>query len=283
MSGIKISAELSHACPLEEVVRHARLLEEKGFYRIWVPDTVVSPWEAWLVGGLLIQQTENINIGLGVTNPYTRHPVVMAQMAGTLQILSQGRLALSLGQGIARFLEKAGIEQKENAVSECVTIMRHLINGERFSLNGQAFKVDGLRLRIPPPVREIPFYLAVISDSGWEGASRTADGVSTIWNEKMKARRDRYLAHNPLPVSVLIPFSLKSGFWPNQVQSGPELVARINELEEASFDEVILAYGDMTDLEWIANRFGGQAWKKKTPDGVFMSSLNRGLNEGGDK
>jgi len=237
------------------VARHVRLLEENDFYRIWVPDTVVSPWEAWLVGGLIIQQTERINIGLGVTNPYTRHPVVMAQMAGTLQSISQGRLALSLGKGIARFLEKAGIEQNKSAVTECMTIMRHLINGERFSLNGQAFKVDGLRLRITPPVNKIPFYQAVISASGWEDASRTADGISTIWNEKIMERRDRYLAHNPLPVSVLIPFSLKAGFWPNQVQSGPELIARINELEEASFDEVIIAYGDLTDLEWVSNRF----------------------------
>ena len=147
MSKIKISAELSHICPLAEIVRQARVLEDKGFHRVWVPDTVVSPWEAWLAASLIIQNTSRLRIGLGVTNPYTRHPVVMAQMAATLQTLSQGRLSLSIGKGIARFLEKAGIIQHEKAVEECLTIIRHLTSGERFSLDGEVFQLDAVRLR----------------------------------------------------------------------------------------------------------------------------------------
>src|SRR5437763_8676085 len=45
---IHVSAELSHVCPLEDITAHAAALELGGFYRVWVPDTVVSPWEAWL-------------------------------------------------------------------------------------------------------------------------------------------------------------------------------------------------------------------------------------------
>jgi len=256
LSDIKIRAELSHICPLPEIIRHSRTLEEKGFYRIWIPDTVVSPWEAWIVGSIIAQNTRRIKIGLGVTNPYTRHPVIMAQTASTLQILSQGRLALSLGKGIARFLEKAGIEQKEEALEECVTIMRHLINGERFSLDGQAFKLDGLKLRTDPPGKKILFYMAAIGDPGWERASRIADGISTIWNEKIAQMRDRYLNLNPLPVAVLIPFSLnRADFFPNRVQSCDVLIERVNYLDKVGFDEVIIAYSDLDDLESIANSF----------------------------
>ena len=82
---IHVSAELSHVCPLEDITAHAAALESGGFYRVWVPDTVVSPWEAWLAASLIMQTTSRIQIGLGVTNPYTRHPVVMAQMAATVQ------------------------------------------------------------------------------------------------------------------------------------------------------------------------------------------------------
>ena len=74
MSKIKISAELSHLCPLTEIVQQARVLEDNGFYRVWVPDTIVSPWEAWLAASLITQNTSRLEIGLGVTNPYTRHP-----------------------------------------------------------------------------------------------------------------------------------------------------------------------------------------------------------------
>jgi alkanesulfonate monooxygenase SsuD/methylene tetrahydromethanopterin reductase-like flavin-dependent oxidoreductase (luciferase family) len=253
---IKISAELSHICPLPEVIRHLEILEEKGFYRVWIPDTVVSPWEAWIVGSVVAQHTERIKIGLGVTNPYTRHPVVMAQMACTLQAFSQGRLALSLGKGIARFLEKAGIDQKEEALEECVTIMRHLIDGQRFSLEGKAFKLDGIKLRTDPPEKKVPFYLAAIGDPGWERASKIADGVSTFWNERIKEIRDRHLGRKPLPVSVLIPFSLnRANFFPNQVQSCDQLIERVNDLYRMDFDEVIIAYSDLNDLESITHSF----------------------------
>ena len=197
MSKIKISAELSHICPLAEIVRQARVLEEKGFYRVWVPDTIVSPWEAWLAASLIIQNTTRLRIGLGVTNPYTRHPVVMAQMACTLQTLSQGRLSLSIGKGMARFLEKSGIRQHEKAVEECVEIIRHLTSGERFSFEGEAFRLDAIRLRTDPPENKIPIYLAAIGPSGWEKAARLADGISTIWGEKINELRHQYLERNP--------------------------------------------------------------------------------------
>lgn len=254
MSKIKISAELSHICPLPEIIRHAGILEEKDFHRIWIPDTVVSPWEAWITAAVIAQNTDKIKIGLGVTNPYTRHPVIMAQMAGTLQAFCRGRLAVSLGQGIARFLEKAGLEQNEKALEECVAVMRQLIDGNRTSLKGQAFRLDGIRLRINPPEKKIPFYLAAIGDTGWERASRIADGVSTIWHDGQKEKRDRYLNRNPLPVSVLIPFSLhRPDFFPNQVNSLEELEERVNYLDAAGFDEVVVAYGDRSDLELISN------------------------------
>ncbi|OGP51122.1 MAG: hypothetical protein A2Y79_03255 [Deltaproteobacteria bacterium RBG_13_43_22] len=257
MTQIKISAELSHLCPLAEIVRQARVLEDKGFYRVWVPDTMVSPWEAWLAASLIIQNTSRLRIGLGVTNPYTRHPLVMAQMACTLQVLSKGRLTLSIGKGIARFLEKVGTRQHEKAVEECLTILRHLTNGERFSFEGQVFRLDAIRLRGDPPETKIPIYLAAVGPPGWEKAARFADGVSTFWGEKIKDLCQQYLDGNPLPVAVLVPFSVtKPDFFPNQLQSIEMLAGRVAELEEAGFDEIIIAYGDRKDLELVAARFG---------------------------
>ncbi|MBI4765025.1 MAG: LLM class flavin-dependent oxidoreductase [Deltaproteobacteria bacterium] len=256
MSKIKISAELSHLCPLAEVIEQASLLEDKGFYRVWVPDTVVSPWEAWLVASLITHHTSRLNIGLGVTNPYTRHPVVMAQMACTLQLLSNGRLTLSLGKGIARFLEKAGIKQQEKALEECLTILRRLTNGERTSFEGEAFRLDAVRLRTEPPKKKIPLYVAAMGPSGWETAARIADGVSTIRGEKTDELRHRYLGDHPLPVAVLVPFSLaKPDFFPNTVRSPDGLTELITDLEKAGFDEVIVAYEGMKDLELVAREF----------------------------
>ncbi len=159
---IHISAELSHICPLDDVATHARALEKHRFHRVWVPDTVVSPWEVWLTASVIMQTTHRLQIGLGVPNPYTRHPVVVAQMAATMQHLSQGRLTISLGKGNSRFLEKAGVQQHDKAVEECVTALRQLIAGERTTINGEVFQIDAMLLRTRPPDVSVPIFLAAI-------------------------------------------------------------------------------------------------------------------------
>ena len=63
---IHISVELSHVCPLDDITRHAALLESVGFYHVWVPDAIVTPWEAWLAANLIAQQTTRLRIGVGV-------------------------------------------------------------------------------------------------------------------------------------------------------------------------------------------------------------------------
>ena len=167
---IRISAELSHICPLEGIRFHAEALASCGYYRVWAPDTLVSQWEAWLAASVILHATDRLRIGVGVMNPYTRHPVLMAQMGAFMQHLSNGRLALSIGKGIPRFLEKAGIQPHETAVNEAITIVRRLMSGQRTSHSGDAYTIDGLRLRVHPPQKQVPIYRAAVSLDGWKDA-----------------------------------------------------------------------------------------------------------------
>lgn len=250
---IKISVELSHICPLEGITKHAAALESNGYFRVWVPDTVMSPWEAWLAASIIMQHTNRIKIGLGVTNPYTRHPVVVAQMAATMQRFSKGRLTLSIGKGIGRFLEKAGIDQHESAVEECITVLRRLIAGERTSFDGNTFHIDGMRIRTIPPETAVPIYLAAIGSASWDAAMRVADGVATIWSDTVAQTRRQVMAGRTLPTAALIPFSLnRKDFFENPCRSLDDLRERIKILEMEGVDEVIVAYRDMVDLETAA-------------------------------
>jgi alkanesulfonate monooxygenase SsuD/methylene tetrahydromethanopterin reductase-like flavin-dependent oxidoreductase (luciferase family) len=251
----KISVELSHVCPLAEITNHAAALESYGFFRVWVPDTIISPWEAWLAANLISLHTRRLNIGLGVTNPYTRHPLVVAQMAATLQHLCGGRLALSIGKGIPRLLEKAGIDQHESGVEECITALRDLIAGKRTHLKGLAFQIDGIRIRTIPPPKNIPIYLAAISPSSWETAKQVADGVATIWNEETAKIHDGMKTDNQLPTAALIPFSLsKEDFFEgwNRTRTVPELEDCVEKMQNAGLEEVIIAYRDLADIEAAA-------------------------------
>lgn len=250
---IRISAELSHICPLEEVRSHAVALEAHGFYRVWIPDTVVSAWEAWMAASLILQNTQHIQVGLGVTNPYTRHPVVVAQMAATLQTDSGGRLAISLGRGIGRFLDKAGVTQHESAVEECATILRGLIAGERTTFTGQAFQIDAMLLRTQPPEVPVPLYLAAIGPHGWSSAMRVGDGVATVWSDVLAETRRKFMAERVIPAAVLIPFAQShTDFFARCVTTLEVLQQRVEALEAAGFDEVIVAYAEMEDLQAAA-------------------------------
>ncbi|MBW2364404.1 MAG: LLM class flavin-dependent oxidoreductase [Deltaproteobacteria bacterium] len=63
--------------------------------------------------------------------------------------------------------------------------MRSMIAGERTSMNGHAFRIDGVRIRVIPPENSVDIYLAAVSPDSWETAMRVADGVATFWNEEM--------------------------------------------------------------------------------------------------
>jgi alkanesulfonate monooxygenase SsuD/methylene tetrahydromethanopterin reductase-like flavin-dependent oxidoreductase (luciferase family) len=250
---IRISVELSHICSLEDLPAHAAAVEAHGFYRVWVPDTVVSAWEAWLAASLIMQHTTRVHLGLGVTNPYTRHPVVVAQMAATMQQYSGGRLTISLGKGIGRFLDKAGIHQHDTAVEECVAILRGLLAGERTSFTGQAFQIDAMLLRTRPPETPVPLYLAAIGPGGWSTAVRVADGVATVWSDTVVATRQQFMTTRLLPTAVMIPFAqTRTDFFARRVTSLDELRQRVATLDAAGFDEVIVAYADLADLHTAA-------------------------------
>jgi alkanesulfonate monooxygenase SsuD/methylene tetrahydromethanopterin reductase-like flavin-dependent oxidoreductase (luciferase family) len=255
----KISVELSHVCPLEEIIEHAAELESCGFYRVWIPDTIISPWEAWLAAGLIVQHTSRLKIGLGVMNPYTRHPLVVAQMAATMQKLSNGRLTLSIGKGIERVLEKAGIDRHASAVEECITVLRGLIAGERTSIAGQAFQIDAMHIRTLPPEKGVPIYLAAISHPSWETAMRVADGVATIWSDEAAEIRASVMTTKTLPTAALIPFSISAEDflepW-NRVRSIADLQQSVDKLKAAGIDEVIVAYRDFADLQATARLIG---------------------------
>ena len=73
--------------------------------------------------------------------------------------------------------------------------------------------------------------------------------------------RRRAMAARPLPTAALIPFSLsRDDFFERRVSSTDELANRVETLEREGLDEVIVAYGELADLEAAAELIRGKAW-----------------------
>lgn len=254
---IHVSVELSHVCPLDEIPAHIKVLENGGFHRVWVPDAFVTPWEAWLTAGLIAERTERLKIGVGVMNPYTRHPMVTAQMATMLQSLSSGRLALSIGSGIPKVLDKAGITGCKSAVEEYITSVRGLTEGERVSLEGEAYRLEGLKLRAIPPEVPIPIYLAAVSPASWETAVRVADGAVTFWNDEIVKTRRQAMQERSIPTAALVGYTLsEEGILGQKSLTQDDLYRCFQAMAEEGIDEIMIGYRDLEDLAVVKEVMG---------------------------
>ena len=80
--------------------------EAAGFDSVWLMDHLVAPaapeqdtFEGWTLAAALAVRTTTIRIGHLVTCDPFRHPAVLAKMAATVDVLSDGRLEFGLGAG----------------------------------------------------------------------------------------------------------------------------------------------------------------------------------------
>ena len=80
-----------------ELQGYGRLAEEAGFESLWVTERYFHE-ETFSLLGYLAASTTSLGLGLGVVNPYTRHPALLAMASATLDRLSGGRFRLGLGR-----------------------------------------------------------------------------------------------------------------------------------------------------------------------------------------
>ncbi|MGA4545526.1 TIGR03557 family F420-dependent LLM class oxidoreductase [Uniformispora flossi] len=168
MARIGYTMMTEHAGP-RELVEHVAHAEEAGF-DFSVTSDHFSPWlaaqghapYAWTVLGAAAQATQRIPLMTYVTCPTLRyHPVVVAQKAATLQLLSGGRFRLGLGAGenlnehvIGRGWPPPRI--RHEMLDEAVEIIRALFDGGEVTFRGRHFDASGAKLwdlpDEPPPI-----------------------------------------------------------------------------------------------------------------------------------
>jgi G6PDH family F420-dependent oxidoreductase len=136
---------------------------------------------AWSILGAAAQATERIGLMTYVTCPTLRyHPVIVAQKAATLGILSGGRFRLGLGAGENLNEHVVGkrwpaVGERHVMLSESVQIIGALLDGETgVNFRGQHFDVEQARLW-DLPERRVPIGIAVSGAQSCTLAGRHAD------------------------------------------------------------------------------------------------------------
>jgi 5,10-methylenetetrahydromethanopterin reductase len=157
----------------------ARLAEEMGFGTFWVPEDYFFRG-AFTLASAIACSTSRMRVGLGVVNPYTRHPVLTAMETAALAEIATDRVILGIGASVRFWIEKQmGVPYRKpaTAMRETVEIVRRLLRGEAVSYQGAVFRTDGAKLSFAAPRHTVPIHLGVIGRQNLEMAGAIADGV----------------------------------------------------------------------------------------------------------
>jgi alkanesulfonate monooxygenase SsuD/methylene tetrahydromethanopterin reductase-like flavin-dependent oxidoreductase (luciferase family) len=198
--------------------------EAAGFDSVWLMDHLAAPaapeWdtlEGWTLAAALAARTTRIRLGHLVTCDPLRHPAVLAKMAATLDVLSDGRLELGLGWGsVEAELRTFGIDagparERADRLRETLEILPRMFAGEPFDHAGRHYRLEGAIGRPVPVQPRIPVHV------GGAGPRLTMPLVRDFadwWNCPSYAA-DRLAALRPLAgrarVSVQHPVGLAAG------------------------------------------------------------------------
>ena len=160
------------------VTTWARAAERAGLGSVWIIEDYFHPG-AYALAAAAAAVTERLAIGLGVVNPFTRHPVLLAMETAALAGIAPSRVVLGLGSSNRRWIEaQMGIPFKAplGGLRESVEIVRRLLAGERVTFRGEVFTVDDVELEWRPP-EAVPILLGVKGPRALRLAGEIADGV----------------------------------------------------------------------------------------------------------
>jgi 5,10-methylenetetrahydromethanopterin reductase len=193
----------------------ARGAERAGLGSLWIIEDYFHPG-AFALAGAAAAVTTRVAIGLGVVNPYTRHPALVAMEAAALSGVAPGRIVLGLGSSNRRWIDeqlRIPFKTPLRGLREGTDIVRRLLAGERVTYAGECFAVEDVALETPPPA-PVPIVFGVKGPRALGLAAEVADGVvCSILTSPAHVRRvrastaaapagRRFVVHAYVPMAV---------------------------------------------------------------------------------
>ncbi|MHC1636315.1 MAG: 5,10-methylenetetrahydromethanopterin reductase, partial [Candidatus Methanospirareceae archaeon] len=174
---IKFGVELVPSMALDKIVDYTRKFELGGVDYVWITDHYTNR-DPYVTLSLIAKATEFMKLGVGVTNPYTRHISSTASAIASLNELSAGRAVLGLGPGDKSTLSALNIsvDKPLTRIKETVQTLRMLWRGESVKYEGETVRLEGARLGFTPP-STIPIYIGAQGPKMLMLAGQIGDGI----------------------------------------------------------------------------------------------------------
>ena len=175
---MRLAVSLAGSREAAEAVQLARLAERLGFDDVWVTEDYCERG-AFTLAGAIAAVTESVRIGIGVVNPWTRHPMLLAMEFAALDEVARGRGILGLGASNPRWMtDQLGIpfDRPIGRLRDSVEIVRAALAGQTVDHDGASFHVHA-RLGFAPPRRRPPLVLGVKGEQALKMAAACGDGL----------------------------------------------------------------------------------------------------------
>ena len=176
MKDISLGVAIRQTASSEELSVIAKSCEDLGHDQIWYSNHKLNR-DLYVGMALIAANTERIEVGSFIAEPYSVHPAVIAAAIATVDEVSRGRAILLLGAGAANFNQLAITRRKPvKAIMETIEICRALLSGKKTIYHGEIFSLlDGqLDFETRP---DLPIYVAARGHRMLEMSGARADGV----------------------------------------------------------------------------------------------------------
>ena len=150
------------------------------------PDPTGPQLEGWTLLGALAARTERLRLGLMVTGNIYRHPAVLANIATTVDCISQGRLDFGIGAGWNELeCTMYGIElytpgERLRRLGEACEVIKRLWTETVANFDGRYYHLKDARCE-PKPVQK-PHPPFVIGGGGEQLTLRIVAQYASVWN-----------------------------------------------------------------------------------------------------
>lgn len=178
MQGFKeFGMAMTGVFPVKEAVELAKATEEANLGSVWFAE------DYFFRGGIPYMAaasmfTDKVRIGLGVVNPYTRHPALIAMEFATIDEMCNKRAIFGLGSGVPYWMSQMGLWDKKplSKTRESIEVIRKIMTGENITHDGKYFTTKDVQLVFKPVRANAPIYLAFEGKMGLKMSGEIGDG-----------------------------------------------------------------------------------------------------------
>ena len=168
---MKVDIRVPVGLPVQETADFIAECEAAGFSGVGVHDHQHSGRDVFVALTLAAERTSRLTLYPATSNPVTRHPMVLASLAHSLEEIAPERVRLTVAPGYLAVRNIGRPRATVDAMRRAVLTIRRLLRGEQLEFNGIEARLRNIS---DPPT---PVFMTAAGPRMVELAGEVADGA----------------------------------------------------------------------------------------------------------